>query len=726
MLAGGSAHEALQVLRDAAGSFTAAGDRLWGAKCGLYIARAQTALGDLAGALRTLDASREELRRLDAPAERARLQVAAAGVYLAAGLWREAYGESIAAAERLAALGYTHDAAHARFTAACAALGADERATAAAELAEAELGYRLTGDTPHLMHATLVQAELRQTEGSHAEARALAEHAVAGLRATGSQVPLIFGLLQLSGLVKDDHQAGELLKEAGHLVNQAGISQLFALHDLQTSRWHLRGGRRAQAEAKLRSACAGLEDGAHQLPGPLMRMAYRAHNAAAQDELIDVLVDRGTPESVGEAWQRAHRIKTQTMRELAIRMLGPELSGDALAPDQRQRLSAVYRELAAARGQARRKRLMGRAAAIERRVMTAMVRRSAHTYVAPPGGPVPQRSPLPRSGTVLEYHLAGRDVLAFVLSAHGVQVRRLPNARQAIGAQLRRLRGEWSRFTLGREFIELHGEALLASTDEIMRRLHDLLISPIQSLLDAGGSSELVIIPHRELYSVPFDALSDGSQTLAQRYSITYSADAATPARTASASALLVLATDDPDAPSVREEATAIAAAMPSAEVVLGGRATVERLTRSVPGPDIVHLACHATFRADNPMFSSLHLADRSLTTADILGLDLDGALVVLSACESGRAATTIEPTGLTWAFLAAGASGVITSRWVADDQITAELMRHLYREMAGGEGPATALQRAQATIARTHRHPYYWAAFGYVAGAAGRKGVTS
>jgi CHAT domain-containing protein len=358
--------------------------------------------------------------------------------------------------------------------------------------------------------------------------------------------------------------------------------------------------------------------------------------------------------------------------------------------------------------------------------MTAMVRRSAHTYVAPAGGPVPQRNPLPRSGMVLEYHLGGRDVLAFVLSAHGVQVRRLPNARQAIDAQLRRLRGEWSRFALGREFVELHGEALLASTDEIMRRLHDLLISPIQPLLDAGGSNELVIIPHRELYSVPFDALSDGSRTLTQRYSITYSADAAAPARTASAAELLVLATDDPDAPSVREEATAIAAAMPSAEVVLGGEATVERLTRSVPGPDIVHLACHATFRADNPMFSSLHLADRSLTTADILGLDLDGALVVLSACESGRAATTIEPTGLTWAFLAAGASGVITSRWVADDQITAELMRHLYLEMAGGEGPVTALQRAQATIARTHRHPYYWAAFGYVAGAAGRKGVKS
>jgi len=726
MLAGGNAHEALQVLRDAATSFTDAGDRLWAAKCGLSIARAQTALGDLAGALRTLEGSREELRRLDAPAERARLQLAAAGVYLAAGLWREAHGESVAAAERLAALAYTHDAAHARFTASCASLGAGDPVAAAAELAEAMLGYRMTGDTPHLMHARLVQAEIRQLQGSRAEARMLAEHAVAGLRTTGSQVPLIFGLLQLSGLIDDDRKAGELLHEAGRLVEQAGIPQLFALHDLQTSRWHLRAGRSAQAEAKLRSACAGLEDGAHQLPGPLLRMAYRAHNAAAQDELIDVLVDRGTHDSVREAWQRAHRIKTETMRELAIRMVGSDASSGVHTTDHHHRLSVVYRELAAARGQALRKRLTKRAAAIERRVVTAMIRRSANTYVAPRNGPAPHRSSLPKSGLVLEYHVTGHDVLAFVLSARGVQVRRLPNARQAVDAQLRRLRGEWSRFALGRAFTETHADALLASTDDIMRRLHALLIGPIQPLLDDGCSSELVIIPHRELYSVPFDALSDGSGTLAQRYSITYSADTATPARNLTPGSLLVLAADDPDAPSVRDEATAIATAMPAAKVVIGPDATVDRLASSLPGPDVVHLACHATFRADNPMFSSLHLAERSLTTADILGLELDGALVVLSACESGRAATTIEPAGLTWAFLAAGASGVITSRWAADDRITAELMRRLYEEIASGCGPAIALQRAQATIAQAHPHPYYWAAFGYVAGAVGRKGAAS
>jgi hypothetical protein len=42
-------------------------------------------------------------------------------------------------------------------------------------------------------------------------------------------------------------------------------------------------------------------------------------------------------------------------------------------------------------------------------------------------------------------------------------------------------------------------------------------------------------------------------------------------------------------------------------------------------------------FRADNPMFSSLRLHDGWLTATDVLRLDLDGAIVTLSACESER-----------------------------------------------------------------------------------------
>ncbi len=52
---------------------------------------------------------------------------------------------------------------------------------------------------------------------------------------------------------------------------------------------------------------------------------------------------------------------------------------------------------------------------------------------------------------------------------------------------------------------------------------------------------------------------------------------------------------------------------------------------------DVLHLACHGLFRADNPMFSALKLHDGWLTAADVMQLDLKDTLVTLSACESGR-----------------------------------------------------------------------------------------
>ena len=38
------------------------------------------------------------------------------------------------------------------------------------------------------------------------------------------------------------------------------------------------------------------------------------------------------------------------------------------------------------------------------------------------------------------------------------------------------------------------------------------------------------------------------------------------------------------------------------------------RCARTRGGADVIHLACHAQFRSDNPMFSALHLADGALT----------------------------------------------------------------------------------------------------------------
>src|SRR5262249_58932802 len=96
----------------------------------------------------------------------------------------------------------------------------------------------------------------------------------------------------------------------------------------------------------------------------------------------------------------------------------------------------------------------------------------------------------------------------------------------------------------------------------------------------------------------------------------------------------------------------------------------------------VLHLAAHGEARLDNPTFAHVKLADGPLTTADVFKLPLAGALVVLSACESGRAAVHggDELVGLTRGFLYAGAAALVQSLWRGEDGSTARLMGRVFR----------------------------------------------
>jgi CHAT domain-containing protein len=140
----------------------------------------------------------------------------------------------------------------------------------------------------------------------------------------------------------------------------------------------------------------------------------------------------------------------------------------------------------------------------------------------------------------------------------------------------------------------------------------------------------------------------------------------------------------------------------------------VEALRSKVPGCGVLHLACHGMFRVDNPMFSSLKVGDGWLAASDVMRLDLAGALVTLSACESGRNEVFAgdELMGLTRAFLGAGATTLVASLWLVQDETTAELMENWYEHLSEGSGRATALRNAQLMLKDKYPHPYYWAPF--------------
>jgi CHAT domain-containing protein len=148
--------------------------------------------------------------------------------------------------------------------------------------------------------------------------------------------------------------------------------------------------------------------------------------------------------------------------------------------------------------------------------------------------------------------------------------------------------------------------------------------------------------------------------------------------------------------------------------VLTGAEATEQAFQRHAPRADLIHLASHAVFREDNPLFSAIRLADGWLSLYDLYRLRLRASLVTLSACETGVSQVLAgdELVGLSRGFFEAGAASVVVSLWSVDDESTARLMERFYAGLAAGLGPAVAMRRAQAELRPASSHPYYWAPF--------------
>ncbi len=138
-----------------------------------------------------------------------------------------------------------------------------------------------------------------------------------------------------------------------------------------------------------------------------------------------------------------------------------------------------------------------------------------------------------------------------------------------------------------------------------------------------------------------------------------------------------------------------------------------------------IHFMCHGSFDPLSPLDSALHLvhdpqSDRHRITArDLAALRLPAAPVVtLAACSS--ALTSFGPandlTGLTGAFIRAGARGVVGSRWNVHDDAASHFMSALYGLLGQVDpSPPSAVAAAQQLTRAEYGEVEDWAAFGYL-----------
>lgn len=249
-------------------------------------------------------------------------------------------------------------------------------------------------------------------------------------------------------------------------------------------------------------------------------------------------------------------------------------------------------------------------------------------------------------------------------------------------------------------------------------------------LFEGIKTKALIIVPCAGLFDCPMHAARLPNALLDEKHVVSYAVSLSLLARLCADRAakkiarVAVLAGPDrpeyPELPfAVKEGKMVYNALEKTATVDLSERrdATRERFFAAAPNAGIVHLAAHGLYDEENPLKSWIALTGQAgnLYAADFFNVKLaDGALVVLSGCETGRVGTLGggEVMGFLRGLYYGGAGCVLVTLWPIDDEIAAGVMNHFYRRLSRGVPAAQALREAREKARNVNPDVNSWAGF--------------
>ncbi|NET86773.1 MAG: CHAT domain-containing protein [Kamptonema sp. SIO1D9] len=288
---------------------------------------------------------------------------------------------------------------------------------------------------------------------------------------------------------------------------------------------------------------------------------------------------------------------------------------------------------------------------------------------------------------------------------------------------------------------------------EELQKLHQILIDPIADLLPQDENKRIVFIPQKELFLVPFVALLDeNEQYLVQKHTLLtapaiqvldltrqqrernkqtnpqHSLIVGFPRDPGAINDLILGNPEMPKNPETGEtlmplkgaeaEAQQIAEFL-NTDPILGVEATKNKVLQSIEASRIVHIATHGLLEdvVGLGVPGALALAPSSedrgfLTSSEILDLNLNAELVVLSACDTGQGDIKSDGViGLSRSFIAAGTPSIIVTLWKIPDDATAFLMNEFYQQLDSTGDKAVALRQAMLATMEQFPDPENWAA---------------
>jgi CHAT domain-containing protein/tetratricopeptide (TPR) repeat protein len=730
----GRGKEALAAHEAAAAVFADGGLTLSYAKALNNIGEANRQLADYMRGFSAFERARGLFDSLDAPVDESLLLLYMAGAYLELNLYAEALAAYQKAHTLLRDTGIVHDRARALWGMGSTLIARSEFGEAETVLAEAAELFAAADNAPLLSGVMLEQAALQKARGDHRAAVVTARRALDLVSGKDYSVQRVYAHLRLADLLLSNVAEAEVhLLEARRLAERLALPHLRYRLNERLGRLRRLQGRDEEAQVLLEAAVDEIERLRGTVALETLRASFLRDKTAAYEELLRLHLARRTQDDSHRAFVVAERAKSRALVDLLAGVTRvKEAADDSLEiriRDLQSDLNVTYTQMLDGTEEGELgiplPDLRGRALELEGEISQLRLRAAATTpdiFAPPVSSDSLEYSS--SDGILLAYHIVGDEVLAFIDAPDGIQSVRNVGSAATVARLVQQLDVQWDRFRAGREFVERHRALLERSTRQVLTSLYGELLRSLEPYLnqvsgETGDPPKLAIIPHGVLHRVPFHALFDGQSYLLERFEIAYAPSAKVYSLCQQRVSrrldnALVLSVADPWITAVTEEAHAVGRHFRTAEVLSDELATIEALRAKAPGCGVLHLACHGMFRSDNAMFSSLKLYDGWLTAADAMGLALDGALVTLSACESGRTEVFAgdELIGLTRAFLGAGVATLVASLWLVQDETTADLMTKWYTYLGEGIGRAAALRKAQLALREEYSHPYYWAPF--------------
>lgn len=366
--------------------------------------------------------------------------------------------------------------------------------------------------------------------------------------------------------------------------------------------------------------------------------------------------------------------------------------------------------------------VMAALAAAEQRYLDELNRLQAQGVVEAGwirGEPAPLaaiQAALPDDGCLISYvlvhSLAGSPELWAVVVGGAGQ----PSAQRLAGAaELQMLIGGWQ----SRPVVTVDGNSAREQVDGVLKLIYRYMIHPLERSIAAAGS--LVIALDDALPLLPVHAALHPRQGyLVERYVVSYTPSAtvlvacAQRERQRAGGEGVVVAGWQGDG-----RAVPLLPQAPRELALLGellaapphkGPFTADQMLSLCAGARLVHLVCHGVFPHDaHPRFARLLLGNESLYAHDLYRTRLRTDLLTMNACDTGLHGPGVQ--GLVSASLVSGASAVVASMWLVNDDAAPALMERFYTHLLAGAPRAAALCLAQRELlSGSFTHPADWA----------------